>query len=60
MRKDTRVQFVIEDELADAFERLAGKLGKSKSGYMRELIIIELQARGLMTEPMLTKLLASA
>ncbi len=60
MKKDARVQFVIEDELDQAFERLAAKMGKSKSGYMRELIITELQVRGLLTEQMMARLLASA
>jgi hypothetical protein len=45
MSRNARVSFVIEEELDDAFERLAAKLIKSKSGFMRELIIRELATR---------------
>lgn len=58
MNRNARIQFAIEEELDDAFERLAAKREKSKSGYMRELIIAELRKVGLLTEEMMAKLLA--
>jgi predicted DNA-binding protein len=58
MSRNARVSFVIEEELDDAFERLAAKLIKSKSGFMRELIIRELRQQGLLPEEMMARLLA--
>lgn len=56
--KNARVAFVIEEELDEQFERLAAKVGKSKSSYMRELVLNELVAKGLLTEKMMVALLA--
>lgn len=58
MTKNARVAFVIEEELDDAFERLAAKMEKSKSGFMRELIIRELREQGLLPEELMARLLA--
>lgn len=58
MKKDSRVAFVIEEELDEAFERLAAKLNKSKSAYMRELLIRELRAFDLLPEELMARLLA--
>lgn len=58
MTKSSRVAFVIEEELDEAFERLAAKTGKSKSAFMRELIIRELRGQGLLPEEMMARLLA--
>lgn len=60
MSKNARVAFVIEEEIDDIFERLAAKLGKSKSGYMRELIINEIRSQGLLPEELAVRLLSRA
>ena len=60
MKKDSRVQFAIEAEIDEAFERLAAKMEKSKSGFMRELIIRELRSYDLLPEELMARLLASA
>jgi predicted DNA-binding protein len=60
MSKNARVAFVIEPEMDDSFERLAAKLGKSKSSFMRELVIAELRRNGLLAEEQMARMLANA
>jgi predicted DNA-binding protein len=60
MSKNARVAFVIEHELDESFERLAAKLSKSKSSFMRELVIAELRRNGLLGEEQMARILASA
>jgi predicted ATPase with chaperone activity len=60
MSKNARVAFVIEEEMDEMFERLAAKLSKSKSSFMRELVIKELMGQGLLTEQSMARMLANA
>lgn len=52
MKKDNQIIINIEEPLFEAFTRLAALQGKSNSAVGRQLIIDELQDRGLFPNSM--------
>lgn len=53
LKRDKDIQVNLEEPVFDAATTLAKKLDMSASGYIRQLIIDDLRARGLMTDRML-------